>query len=165
MCWRLQILIEMMMIYLHYLKLLAISMSLLVRRINCSILSCHLHDKQHFLSTTSFGLEWQLSQDILLEQSYWWKSDGQNDIFENPMSETLELIHFSTCLQNLTIPCITTFKYLVYRRELLKQIKAPILTISRVSTCTCFFIHLTQSVLELSLYAASTLWCTHQNLE
>ncbi len=79
------------------------------------------------------------------------------DIFENPMSETLELIDFSTCLQNLTIPCITTFKCLVYRRELLKQIKAPILTISRVSTCTCFFIHLTQSVLEFSLYAASTL--------
>lgn len=66
------------------------------------------------------------------------------DIFENPMSETLELIDFSTCLQNLTIPCITTFKCLVYRRELLKQIKASILTISRISTCTCFFIHLTQ---------------------
>jgi hypothetical protein len=77
------------------------------------------------------------------------------DIFENPMSETLELIDFSTSLQNLTIPCITTFKCLVYRRELLKQIKAPILTISRVSTR--FFIHLTQSVLEFSLYAASTL--------
>lgn len=39
------------------------------------------------------------------------------------MRETLELIDFSTCLQNLTIPCITTFKCLVYGRELLKQIK------------------------------------------